>query len=69
MYFEPDKQRLSHLRLDGYPPQAQLVFCPRCDFQYPPQSAGPRWCPQCDAILHLTTVTRDLIELVQARAA
>ena len=68
MYLIPHIQRLAYLKLDGYPPMSPLVFCPRCDFQFPPQSAGVPMCPRCDSPLHVTTVTPDLIEFVIAHA-
>ncbi len=68
MNTEPNLSRLTHLKLDGYPPLATVVFCPSCDFQYPPERFAYRACPDCGATMHSTRVTPDLVELVRAAA-
>lgn len=64
MHMTPDVERQRRLKLDGFQPGWTVVFCSRCDFQLPPQSAGYPQC-RCGAALHLTKVTIELIALTR----
>lgn len=54
--------RVQQLRIDGYPPDSDLIFCPDCDFQLPPQTVGPSICPECGDRLLVVKVRKVIAE-------
>jgi hypothetical protein len=66
MYIDPDLDRLVELK--GISPKTiglQVMFCPRCDFQFEPGVFGKNECPGCRQALHLTTIDADLVQVVE----
>lgn len=41
-----DQNRLTQLDLDGFVEGRYIVFCEKCNFQYPPDTIGPSFCPE-----------------------
>jgi hypothetical protein len=66
MFFEPNPARLKRLNLAGFELGMQVIFCPLCDFQYPPQTVGQSTCPDCGTYLHVSTVDVELQALVRS---
>jgi hypothetical protein len=66
MYIEPDLERLVELRgITEASMGLQVMFCPRCNYQYEPGIFGKNECPGCKAKMHVIPIDRDLVEVVR----
>lgn len=67
MYLEPDRARMSRLRLEGFRNGQAILWCHDCDFQYDAGVVGPNRCqnnPRHTGPLHTTRVTDELRDLI-----
>lgn len=66
MYYDkPDVKRLSELELPGFELNDKIIFCPNCSFQLEKDAAMKPVCPVCRSGLHITTVDKELLDLVR----
>lgn len=64
MYIEPDIERQRQLRCSEKDIGLNIVWCPKCDFQHEPGIGCKPKCPECGAYLHLSHVTKELLDLI-----
>lgn len=65
MYIEPDVDRQRELKgLSKKDIGHGIMYCPKCDFQFETGIGCKPICLECGARLHITTVTQELLDLI-----
>lgn len=58
-----NQDRIAQLNLDGYTMGRPIVFCEKCDFQYPPETLGSCYCPNCRVQMRPITLGPELVAM------
>ncbi len=65
MHMEVNRDRQLKFNIDGIEIGDTIIFCPNCDFQATQTGMKPL-CPKCKEALHLTTLSHELVDLIQS---